>query len=107
MTIVRRRTSPPEPPSRRSVRKKAPLKQRFPVGRRVQVYEDVQDDRYAGRFGTVMRVHDVPEPPVYPHGRVAVLLVIDELYARLYWNRARVPQPVWLKPNDLDRSPDA
>lgn len=103
MTVVRRRTA--AAPARRRG-KPAPLKQRFPIGRRVQVYEDVQDQRYAERFGTVVAVSTETDE-TYPQGRVGVRLVIDELYAKLYFSRDRVPQPVWFKPGDLDRSPDA
>lgn len=98
MTIVRR-------PARR--RGPAPLVKRFPRMLKVQVYDDVEDSRYAGRIGTVVGVHDERDPPLYPHGRVAVRLVIDELYAKLYFSRPRVPSPVWFKPSDLDREPDA
>lgn len=68
----------------------------------MQVTEDFEDDRYAGRIGTVVDVVDERDP-IYPHGRVAVRLVYDELFAKLYFKRDRVPQPIWFKPNYLER----
>lgn len=75
------------------------------MGRRVQVYEDFEDSRYAERYGTVVAVSTEVEEH-YPQGRVAVRLVIDEMYALLHFKRDRVPQPVWFRPGDLDRSPE-
>jgi hypothetical protein len=67
----------------------------------VQVYEDCQHDTYAGRFGTVVSVHEEPEP-IYPMGRVEVQLVIDDFYRKLF-HPDRPPKTVWFKPNDLER----
>lgn len=70
----------------------------------MQVYDDVSDNRFAGRFGEVVAVHEERDE-VYPHGRVEVLLAIDRLYATFFM-RPRGPNPVTFKPNDLDRSPE-
>lgn len=98
MTVVRRRT--PAPPQRRA--RRAPLHVRFPKGQRVQVREDVSDVRLRERFGTVVDTVVDDRDEIYPGGRVAVRLVVDELYAKLY-GRPRPPDPIWIKPSDLDR----
>lgn len=98
MTVVNRK----RPQPRRSARRRAPLSERFPRGQRVQVYEDMEDDRYAGRIGTVVSTVD-DRDETYPHGRVEVVLVYDELRTRLYFGRARAPKTIWLKPNYLEK----
>jgi len=105
MTVVRRRA--PAVPVRTGRGKPAPLNVRFRKGRRVQVHEDVQDARFAGRLGTVVSVVDEPDEE-YPRGRVAVRLAVDELYASLFGRPAgsKQPNPVWFKPGDLDRNPE-
>lgn len=66
------------------------------------VAEDHSDARLAGRFGTVVETVAEREE-LYPGGRVAVRLVIDELYQRLYWTAGQKPKPVWFKPSDLEK----
>lgn len=48
-------------------------------------------------------VEVVQEPDhIYPFGRVALRLVEDELYAKL-WPDMKPPNPVWFKPNYLEK----
>lgn len=63
--------------------------------------EDFNDDRFAGRIGKVAEVSE-DRDHIYPHGRVAVLLKVDELYSRLY-HPDKPPNPVWFKPNYLEK----
>ena len=66
----------------------------------MSVTEDFDEDRNAGRHGTVVAV-SLERDDIYPHGRVAVALVIDELYSKLFGGRP--PKAVWFKPNYLER----
>ena len=92
MTVVVRR--------RKVVVKRRPVDERYPRGQRVTVVEDFGQDRYAGRHGTVVST-STERDDIYPHGRVEVRLVIDELYSAAFGGHP--PKTVWFKPNDLER----
>lgn len=102
MTVVNRRRPQPDPQPVKRGRRRAPLKQRFPRGQRVQVYEDMEDSRYAEKIGTVVSTVEEGDD-IYPHGRVEVRLVYDELMTLRYFSRTRAPKTVWFKPNYLER----
>lgn len=97
MTVVRRRTAAERFP----IGRRAPLAQRFPVGRKVAVVEDFADDRYAERKGIVVAVQTDADDRTYPHGRVGVQLVYDELMHEVFGGKA--PSTTWFKPSDLER----
>ena len=85
--------------------KRPTLAVRFPRGVKVRVHSDFGDHRYADRLGHVVGVHEQPESPVYPFGRVEVLMVIDELWRKL-WHPDKPPKTVWFKPNMIERLHD-
>ena len=85
---------------RKVVVKRRPINERYPGGQRVSVVEDFDQDRYAGRHGTVVSTSTERED-IYPQGRVEVRLMIDELYSALFGGRP--PKTVWFKPSDLER----
>jgi len=59
------------------------------------------DGRYEGRFGTVASTIDDPGDRLYPHGRVEVVLVVDELWAAAFGGPP--PKSIWFRPSDLER----